>query len=203
MTPLTTAIPVGTLPRHWERALGYCPPTPRRWLFLYAAPYSDEVMYTDGVYTAVCNFLPFLEVTERSALVVPLLTIVRDRLHRRWLSDLIGTSSHLGSHGLLCDLAARHLYLVELEEAHAAFAPALPTCELGLTPEQQVAYWHAVHVHYSATLAATSVRGCRHCLGRQGYRLALDGGYDPCLTCQARSAITERATPPCTHTPHG
>ena len=191
MIPFDTARCVGPMPRHWEQALGYTLPEPRRWLLLYATPYGDDLMYSDGVLSATSNWLPFLEVVESSDLVGPLLTVIREQFHRQRLPDLLGSSTHLGTHGVLCDLVDREVYLVELEQVHAFLTPPPPEGYVPPTPEEQASLWHEVQLRLAterqrleAERRGKQMQLCTTCLGHHGYVLAPDGGFDLCPACQ-------------------
>jgi len=185
MKPFETAVYIAPLPRNWEKALGYTPQTPRRWLLAYWTPFGDEAMYEDGIVSATGNWQPYLDVVNSDAF--------RRRLSQHfgflYATTVLGGSDSEGTHCLLCDLTDRQLYVATLEEARTFLKSPLPEGYQPPTIEQQRAAGDAFQAQLASwrTRLAQEREGkqlilCFACMG--GYVRADDGGYDLCSACK-------------------
>lgn len=189
MQPFESALYVAPLPRNWEKALGYSPAIPRRWLIAYWTPFGDEAMYEDGIMTATCNWQPYLDIVQRGPLHLILRQLVRQHFGAQWASDMLGGSEREGTHCLLCDLHDREIYIAPLDSARTFILPPLPENYVPPTPEAQAALWAEVQANFEARWHAEAeahqgkrMEICFVCVG--GYVLATDWGYEVCPACK-------------------
>jgi hypothetical protein len=189
MPPFESAVFVAPLPRNWENALGYTPAIPRRWLITDWTPFGDEAMYEDGIVSATCHWHPYLDLVQTDPLHTVVRQVARQHFGARWASDILGGSEREGTHGLLCDLKERRIYIADLREARAFVKPPLPQPSVPPSLEEQAVLWAPIQANFKTRqeqeVAARKGKRMERCFACvSGYVLAEDGGYEVCPACR-------------------
>jgi len=182
-SPTPEAIPVGPLPRNWERAFGY--DGQARWLAVYWSPVGDEAIYDDGRVAGDGTWWIFSDLVYHT-LVLPLAQALPQYRGR----FALGSSDAEATHCLLLDLRERQVYVSPIEQGLRFVSNQWPP-ERPLSPDELDALFQALADLASGDSQETSFRVCQACF--QGWLKADDDGYDPCPQCGGRWLIPEGA----------